>query len=686
MRTFTLTLFSLLLASGCVTGGGDLNKKPLPDAPLFIPGFACETLESKGCVGNTSYTCRAEGEFLIPEGTDCTAMSRVCVDGLGCLPCRPQETRCDNNIVYQCESDGGKEAQTDSCDPNMGEACHEGTCRNLCEVSQEEKSYLGCEFFAADLDNATVSQTRDASAQTYAVVVSNPTPQPVEVVVEAKTSALGSSSETVEIARALIPAGDLEIFRLPRREVDGSSSMLICTSDADCSAVERCYCMNGGTPPEGTHDCRCRNKPITDGANDGTHSAITPHAYRIRSNWPVVAYQFNPLDNVGVFSNDASLLLPSSGTGKYYVVNGWPQTIAVSEVPEHNFGENLRAFIAVVGQKERTRVRVQLGAEVKQIVGVGPRDFFQTGDRVEVELGPFDVLNLETEAFNADFTGTIVEASETVSVFTGSEASDAPRFDDLASRRCCADHLEEQLFPTDTLGNRYFVARTPNRAHPLNEAFADGTRIGDFETRDYVRLMAVEPGVTQVTTTHPDHPMLELQFGESEILTADRDFEITSRGALSVAQIMASQEDIGIAQQYPGGDPSLLLLPAANQFRQEYVFLTPLYYGFDFITMVAPRTATLLLDGATLPSDCEVSPADGIERLPSDPQPSWVIYRCQLSFPTAYGPPRTRLESGTQEDGFHTLKADLPVSLVVSGFDTFVSYAYAGGMNLTPVE
>jgi hypothetical protein len=40
---------------------------------------------------------------------------------------------------------------------------------------------------------------------------------------------------------------------------------------------------------------------------------------------------------------------------------------------------------------------------------------------------------------------------------------------------------------------------------------------------------------------------------------------------------------------------------------------------------------------------------------------------------------------GDQNDGVHTVVADLPVGITVWGFDSFVSYAYAAGLNLKPV-
>ena len=60
------------------------------------------------------------------------------------------------------------------------------------------------------------------------------------------------------------------------------------------------------------------------------HTTVLPHryvdgstvyqggAYRITSDLPVVVYQFNPLSNEGVFSNDASVLLPGPNLGQEY--------------------------------------------------------------------------------------------------------------------------------------------------------------------------------------------------------------------------------------------------------------------------------------------------------------------------------------------------------------------------------
>ncbi len=60
------------------------------------------------------------------------------------------------------------------------------------------------------------------------------------------------------------------------------------------------------------------------------------------------------------------------------------------------------------------------------------------------------------------------------------------------------------------------------------------------------------------------------------------------------------------------------------------------------------------------------------------------MYRCQLSFPiidpNAVAP--NNVSPGIQNDGVHRVDADQPVGVIVSGFDSYVSYAYPAGTDL----
>jgi hypothetical protein len=163
----------------------------------------------------------------------------------------------------------------------------------------------------------------------------------------------------------------------------------------------------------------------------------------------------------------------------------------------------------------------------------------------------------------------------------------------------------------------------------------------------------------------------------------------TSDAPILVAQVMASQQATSPKQSgLPGGDPSLMLVPPLEQARPDYVFLTPDKYAFDFVTIVAPFGATVLLDGQTVgPEICEVAPADGLTaELRGSADPPYVVYRCQLSFPAidpTMSPPV--ILPGAQNDGVHRVSSNAPVFVAVTGWDAFVSYAYAAGTELREI-
>jgi hypothetical protein len=165
----------------------------------------------------------------------------------------------------------------------------------------------------------------------------------------------------------------------------------------------------------------------------------------------------------------------------------------------------------------------------------------------------------------------------------------------------------------------------------------------------------------------------------------------TSSAPVHVSQVMPSQQAASIPNGLPGGDPSLVIYPPIEQYRGAYVFLTPDKYVFNFVEIVAPPSANVFLDSA-LPADfgCEAPvPGDGLTaEQRGSTTPPYVVYRCQLSFPiidpTAKAP--NNVSPGVQNNGVHRVDADQPVGVIVSGFDSYVSYAYPAGTNLVDIS
>lgn len=666
------------LGGGCSLGSDEIalpTEAPVgADAIEELPiALRCENVDDVDCVQNRYYrTCRRVGAFLEPVVEDCEAQDLVCDARKGCAECiegaqrcrdctLEDGTDCDGQVIEVCNAEGTAYEPAGVCKLSEGNACDaSGQCANACALAERSQSYVGCEFFAVDLDNAALDATNNAAAQQYAIAVANPHNVAVTIQVEVNDSPVGESVSARVLEERTVAPNFLEVLPLPQREVDGSS---------------------------------------VGGLNDGTHTALTSQAYRLTASHPVTIYQFNPLDNVNVFSNDASLLLPTSALDTYYTVVAWPQTIGDSDDPGLDFDatsseEDLRGFLSIVGTEADTQVEVQFGEGVVQVVGAGPIPAAGPGDTISVDLGPYDVLNLETQGTLADFTGTVVNATRPVAIFVGSEASDVPLFSDYSTRQCCADHLEEQLFPDSTLGGGFIIGKMPLRTAALNGAAPEGESLGVAAAveSERVRVVAVGSGETRVRTTlsAPDDDFVLGQRAD-RILEVREDLRISANGPIAVLQALPSQGVTGIPRDYPGGDPAIVAVPPREQFRTDYIFLTPDKYAFDFVTLVGAADAVVELDEVpvteregcvrTTLAEQLVGEGDDVVRFEEA-----VVYRCQLSFPEVTLAPLSQVLPGEQNDGVHRVTATEPVGIVVYGFDSFVSYAYAGGLDLQRLQ
>ncbi len=607
------------------------------------------------CEGNRFETCNADGTGW-DVAADCAAEDKLCVVGTGCSECFPDNRACVDQDVVRCRPDGSGYDVLATCDGANQQVCHGGECKDACALAAESRDYEGCEYWAVDLDNAVVATQGAAAAQQYSVVVSNASLLDADVRVEIwctdadaqnpRTPCTPGQPYTVRGPIRMSP-GDLRVLDLDPREVDGSSR------------------------PE---------------LNDGSGTARSLHAYRVVANAPIIAYQFNPLENVGVFSNDASLLLPTEALSGRYLVPSWPQTLAVTEDPNNNAGIDLRAFLTVVGIEDGTTVDVRLSTTILGGGGVGPA---LAGETITFTLDRFEIVNLETDGFNADFTGTsiVTRGNQRLAVFTGSEASDAPRFDSLATRQCCADHLEEQVFPEDSFGTHFIAVKTPLRSRLVDIAGWDVSVVPDEP--EYWRVMATADPTAVTTDLPPPFDRFALGRGASVIIEAERDFLLEATEPVAVVQVPASQAATGIpstlpdGQRPPGGDPSLIWVPPVEQWRNRYLFLVPNKYAFDFLLIAAPSGAELVYDG--IPIDdvlaCEREPIGMQEPPGGGPLVEYLAIRCQLAFPMPGGP-------GLQDDGVHLLTSanGLAFGLIVWGWDSFVSYGYPGGSNVDRIN
>ncbi|MDY0000367.1 MAG: IgGFc-binding protein [Polyangia bacterium] len=368
-------------------------------------------------------------------------------------------------------------------------------------------------------------------------------------------------------------------------------------------------------------------------------AGLWPMAYRVLSDRPVAVYQFNSLTTIGAASTDASLLFASHTLAtKYYVMD--------YDGFSHGDGDNFVAVYAVEGGTTVTVTPTQslMASTVGSSISFGAAS---PGVPVSFTLAEFDVLVLMADLSGSSLTGTVVEATGPIGVFGGNRCTQVPN----GTYYC--DHLEQQIFPRTALGKSYVVSKTAPRVSCTVE--------------DRIRVLA-DADNTVITVDPPVAGPFSLNAGEwaefslmdHAVLTADQPFY--------VGQFIRSS---GSSECNDEGDPAFILQVPTEQYRADYVFLTPETYTTDYLAIIAPTTATVTLDGQPVTVS---TTAVGTS--------SFVVTTLVLT-----------------PDGPHRLEASDKVGIIVYGFGgpsgadpngvINVSYGYPGGLDLqriNPVE
>lgn len=600
----------------CEDGAMCVNGWCVPDTPPEDAhsdgGAGSEDADSMSS-GDTTPPTDAETPPPCEADSDCPDELPMCQSGL-CALCFPGAKKCEGGKLMICDSPWGDtwlmledcSAQGLICVGDAGCAPEGGGIGKLANTN------AGLEFWAVDLRNAQVSTPAkflDAQNAPFAVIVSN-------------TDEAESSDVTVTYP-------------------DGNQ-------------------VSQTVGPESLH---VFNLPSTWGLEG---SGVTQSAFRIEATKPIVAHQFNPLHNVDVFSNDASVLLPVEMMGsEYYVLT----------LEHFNSGAyDFPGYVTIVGiaadpvDVTVTPTTSTLSGPGVPVIGAG------LSETITVNQG--DVVHIE--AAGGDMSGTRVMAAGRVSVFAGHLAGRPEKGD------CCSDHLEQQLPPVNRWGTAFHVGRSVPRGKEV----------------DYWRVVAAGAGSVVSINGAASTGGYSLGAGQWQEFTSTGHFTLTATEPVMLARFFAStmessmlntlcnsDSDCGpgyvcdIACQYKPcssdadcgpmqvcntslndgsveclevGDPAMIIAVPVEQWQTDFVFLTPNTYKKDFINVVVPSGVQVTLDGQQLPPG-EFEPiGDG----------SYTVYRGEVT------------------DGVHVMKSEAPAGLTVYGFDGAVSYGYPGAMGL----
>jgi hypothetical protein len=512
-----------------------------------------------------------------------------------------------------------------------GSTSSSGGVPQTCADALASQSYIGCEYWPTVTSNSGLFEQFQ-----YAIAAANPTASDATVTVERG----GQKIKEVTIA-----PGQLQTMQLAWvADLKGSDSV---------------------------------------GDGSGLGSVISKQgAYKVTSTVPITLYQFNPLefeltpapagcpqaDTQGgcfSFTNDASLVLPTTALrGEYYVMGYPTMHLGLDDF----FGTtwfNLPGFVAITATQDNTTVNVESAANVRAGPGVNAINAGNTG---KYTLNAGDVLQLLSgigpngqtpqtgkpcisdpvqgvtycpSPQSLDLTGSHIVADKPISVIAGHDCTFVP-YDSFA-----CDHMEESLFPVETLGKDLIVTA------PV-AVDAIGTVPGPADNM-FVRVLSAADN-NEITFDPPVHAKVTLDAGKwIEIGPIKQDFRVSAKDRVLVGQYMVGENYGG--GMASAGDPALSIAIPTEQYRVQYSFLAPATYTYNIVNVVTKTGASISIDGAKIPAE-EFVPIGG----------------------SGMSVARHVISGGT-----HTMAGDANFGITVYGYGSYTSYMYPGGLNLETI-
>jgi hypothetical protein len=412
----------------------------------------------------------------------------------------------------------------------------------------------------------------------------------------------------------------------------------------------------------------------------------TGGAYHLVSTSPVIVYQFNALEYKGAggenadggtkdwstcigstkkcddgqdppylvgcfsFSNDASLLLPSTAmTNNYRVLGheGWTEQQTFLGVPTGNKVDILGSYVTVTATQDGTNVTATLASTAK-VLGGGAITATTGGTLKFTLANAGDVAEIVLDKGDKyDLSGSLIQSDKPIQVIAGVPCINVPE------GQLACDHIEESIMPAETLGKHYVVSMPDKPAGGIGKAV-----IKFYGNQDGTNLTYNPSGAPAgCPTTLNAGQVVECKLGGADFeVTGDKEFGVAefTPGA-TVYSGMSMVMD-------PPGDPDESIFPAVEQFRTKYLFLAPTDYDTSYVDIVGTSDAAPVLDGKPVSA--------AFTMIGSGPFGTW----------------RVTLDAGPKMDGAHSLTSTKPVGIQVMGYGGNTSYQYPGGLNLNLIS
>ena len=382
---------------------------------------------------------------------------------------------------------------------------------------------------------------------------------------------------------------------------------------------------------------------ITPGVTTEASSQLTAviHAFHITTTAPVVAYDIFPYGGLSSYISSATLLVPTSAWDTNYIA-----VDAFGPPPAPQAG---LPFIQVVASEPGTTITISPTASIVGGVNVAPTG---KGTPITYNLDAGDVVQLMQ---HDELNGSPIQSNKPVGVWGGHSCMSI----DPNDGDCDSGHQE--LFPVKAMGSEYVAVKHKNRK--------------GYNEKPPWRLVGAVDGTTLMYDPPIAGAPATLNEGQLAMFYTTQDFVVKSQDANH--PFYAGGHMMGVysqGQAFGTGDPDWVNVIPPDQWLAKYIFFTDPTMGNTNLVVTRKKASDGTFKDVTL--DCVSTPVTGFA--PVDAAGTYQAARVDLVVAGA--------GVGACNNGIHEMHSEVPFGLTVWGSDFAVSYAYAAGARVQPLN
>ncbi len=435
-------------------------------------------------------------------------------------------------LVTHCSGDlhdilDDKNNVIQTCPPDQG--CGATGCVPACQSASDNKSTVGCDYYAVAPDAIS-----EAQGGCFAAYIANTWGVPITLTADYN----GKAINIAQSARITSGSGSSLTFNaLPGGQLPANQVAIIFLSQSSTPDIA---CPSGITPGV-----------AADGAAHGT---VIGKAFHMTSSAPVVAYDIYPFGGSLSYAASATLLLPSTSWGTNYIaVAPFEKDLAVSYA---------QPSLEIAAQQNGTTVTISPTAAI--VAGTGVAATAKNVPKT-YNLNKGDVLQFTQDE---ELAGSPIQSNYPIGVWAAATCMNI----DVSDTACDVAH--QQIPPVQALGHEYVAVRYRNRV------------AGPDESVPWRVIGAVNGTTLSYFPKKPTTAPTSTGFGTLSQFWDTGPFVIQSQDDLHPFYMSAHMSGEDHAPAAGTGDPEFVNVIPPAEFLTSYIFFTDVTYANTNLVVV----------------------------------------------------------------------------------------------------